>query len=182
MSCGANNKTVRLTVFDIVAFGLLGAMMFAGDVLMEWAPNVHFVGVLLVATTVVYRAKALFPLYIYVFLSGLFGGFSTWWIPYLYIWTVLWGMAMLIPQRLPNKAAPFVYAAVCGLHGLLFGTLYAPMQALLFGLPWESVPAWIAAGLPFDAIHAVGNTVGGLLLIAPIIAVLRLARNVAYRQ
>ena len=55
MSCGANNKTVRLTVFEIVAFGLLGAMMFAGDVLMEWAPNVHFVGVLIVAATVVYR-------------------------------------------------------------------------------------------------------------------------------
>ncbi|MBQ3094459.1 MAG: hypothetical protein IJC52_04730 [Clostridia bacterium] len=180
MNYDAKNKSVRLTVFHIVMFGLLGAMMFAGDVLMEWLPNVHFVGILIVAATVVYRAKALFPLYIYVFLSGLFGGFSTWWIPYLYVWTVLWGMAMLIPQRLPNKAAPFVYAAVCGLHGLLFGTLCAPAQMLLFGLNVEGTLAWIAAGLPFDLIHAAGNAVGGLVLIAPMVTALTSAEKFAH--
>jgi energy-coupling factor transport system substrate-specific component len=109
---------------------------------------------------------------VYVFLSGLYAGFALWWIPYLYVWTVLWGTAMLLPKTMPKWLAPIVYAAVCGLHGLLFGVLYAPSQALLFGMNGKQTLAWIAAGLPFDMIHAVGNVVAGLL-ICPIILILR---------
>ena len=58
-----------------------------------------------------------------------------------------------------------VYAAVCALHGLAYGTLYAPWQALAFGLSWEGMLTWIAAGLPFDALHAAGNLAAGLLIL-----------------
>lgn len=167
---------MKLNVKDIAIFGMLGALMYASKVAMEWLPNVHLIGVFIVAMTVVYRRKALYPLYIFVFITGLFGGFGTWWIPYLYIWTVLWGMTMLLPKTISKAAAPFVYAGVCGLHGFLFGTLYAPAQALLFGLNFDAMLAWIVAGLPFDITHGISNLVCGML-ICPIIAVLRRARN-----
>lgn len=165
---------MKLTVKDIAVFGMLGALMYASKIAMDVLPNIHLIGVFVVAMTVVYRRKALYPLYIFVFITGLFAGFATWWIPYLYVWTVLWGIAMLLPRQMPKAVAPFVYAAVCGLHGFLYGTLYAPAQALLFGLSFDAMLAWIVAGLPFDITHGISNLVCGIL-ICPIIAVLRRA-------
>ncbi len=163
----------RLPSRELAVFALLAALMFASKKAMEFLPNIHLIGVFIVAATVVYRARALYPLYVYVFLDGLVAGFGTWWVPYLYIWAVLWGAVMLLPRRLPKLAAPFVYAAVCGLHGLLFGVLYAPSQALFFGLSFKATVAWIVAGLPFDAIHAVSNFIGGMFLIVPLITVMQ---------
>ena len=73
--------------------------MYASKMIMEVAPNVHLLGVFTIAFTVVYRKKALYPIYIYVLLNGTFCGFATWWIPYLYLWAVLWGATMLLPKR-----------------------------------------------------------------------------------
>ncbi len=162
---------MKPTVREIAIFGVLGALMFISDLAMEWLPNIHLIGMFLIAATVVYRQKALYPLYVYVMLTGLFAGFALWWVPYLYVWTVLWGAVMLLPKQMPKWLAPIVYMAVCGLHGLSFGVLYAPSQALLFGLNIKQMLAWIVAGLPFDVIHGVGNLIGGLL-ICPLIAIL----------
>ncbi len=167
---------MKPNVKEVAVFGMLGALMYASKMMMEILPNIHLIGVLIVAMTVVYRKKALYPLYIFVFITGLFSGFATWWLPYLYIWTVLWAMAMLIPKNLPNKISPIVYMSVCALHGLLYGTLYAPAQALIFGLDFKAILTWIAAGLPWDGIHAVSNFVCGLLVV-PIITVLRQAEK-----
>lgn len=164
---------MKTTAKDIAVFGMLAALMFASKKAMESLPNIHLVGVFTVALTVIYRRKALYPLYTYVLLEGLFGGFGAWWIPYLYVWTALWGAVMLLPRSLPEKAKPFVYGGVCGLHGILFGVLYAPAQAILFGFSLKTTLAWIAAGFPFDCIHGASNLVLGTLLTVPLIRVIR---------
>ena len=132
---------------------------------MEAIPNVHLLGMFTMLLTVVYRARALYPIYTYVLLNGLMAGFSPWWLPYLYIWAVLWGVTMLLPRNMPGKVAAVVYPLVCALHGLAFGTLYAPAQALMFGLDFNGMVAWILAGLPFDLVHAAGNLCAGLLIL-----------------
>lgn len=169
---------MKLKVRDIAIFGMLGALMYASKVIMDVLPNIHLIGTFIVAMTVVYRRKALYPLYIFVLLTGLLNGFGTWWIPYLYIWTVLWGMTMLIPKKIPEKAKPIVYSAVCSLHGFLYGVLYAPAQALLFGLDFEATLTWIATGIPFDITHGISNFICGLL-ICPIISILSKAEKYA---
>lgn len=163
---------MKPTVKETVIFGMLGALMYASKFLMEAFPNIHLLGVFVIAITVVYRKKALYPIYIYVFLNGLFAGFNMWWVPYLYIWTILWGATMLLPKNMPTKIKPIVYMILCALHGFLFGILYAPAQAIMFGLNFEGTLAWIAAGLPFDMIHGISNFFCGLLIM-PIIAVLK---------
>lgn len=163
---------MKLTLKETAVLAILSALMFTSKVIMEFLPNIHLLGTLIVAITVVFRAKALFPIYTYVFINGLVAGFATWWVPYLYIWTVLWGATMLLPRNMPTKIKPIVYMAVCSLHGFLFGTLYAPMQALFFGLDFKGTIAWIIAGLPFDLVHGVSNLLCGLL-ICPIILVLK---------
>lgn len=150
--------------------------MYASKILMEFAPNIHLLGTFIVAFTVVYRKKALYPIYIYVLLIGMFNGFATWWIPYLYLWTVLWGVVMLLPTKISPKIQPLVYMAVCAAHGFLYGTLYAPAQALLYGLSFKGMIAWIIAGFPFDCIHGVSNFFCGILIV-PIIKTLRFAEH-----
>lgn len=168
---------MKLTARETAVFGMLGALMYASKALMEVAPNVHLLGVFTIAITVVYRKKALYPIYTYILLMGLFGGFATWWIPHLYLWTILWGVTMLLPQNMPKKVRPIVYMIVNAGHGFLYGTLYAPAQAVLFGLNFEKMIAWIVAGLPWDFVHGVSNFICGLLIV-PIITVLqRLERS-----
>jgi hypothetical protein len=144
---------------------MLGALMFCSKIIMEALPNIHLLGMFTVVYTVVFRRKALIPIYIYVFLNGLFAGFSAWWVPYLYVWTLLWGATMLIPRRLPKKALAVIYSAICCLHGLCFGILYAPVQALMYGFDFNQTLVWIAAGFTFDIIHGIGNLVAGLLIM-----------------
>ena len=167
---------MKINIKEIAVFGMLGAMMFASKIMMEFLPNVHLLGVFTIAFTVVYRQKALYPIYIYVILNGVFAGFNVWWVPYLYIWTILWGAAMLLPKSLPKKSKPFVYMGLCGLHGFLYGVLYAPAQALFFGLSFDATIAWIVSGLPFDLVHGISNIVCGVL-ICPIIMLLRKAEK-----
>lgn len=168
----------KLTIRQMTVFSMLGALMYASKVIMEFLPNVHLLGVFVIAYTVVYRKKALYPIYIFVFLTGLFAGFAVWWIPYLYIWTVLWGAVMLLPKNIPSKLKPIVYMLVCSAHGFLYGTLYAPAQAILFGLDFKGMIAWIAAGLPWDCIHGVSNFFCGILIV-PIVSAINLARRVS---
>lgn len=167
---------MKLNAKEIAVFGMLGALMYASKLVLEILPNVHLLGVFTVAITIVYRKKALYPIYIYVFLNGFFSGFATWWIPYLYIWTILWGAVMLLPQNMPKKIQPFVYMAVCAAHGFLFGTLYAPAQALLFGLNFKGMIAWIIAGLPWDMVHGLSNFFCGILIM-PIASAIRIAER-----
>ena len=172
---------MKLTTKEIALFGMLGAIMYASKFIMEVIPNVHLLGVFTVAFTVVYRKKALYPIYIFVILTGIFSGFASWWVPYLYIWTVLWGAVMLLPREMPKKVQPVVYMAVCSAHGFLYGTLYAPVQAILFGLSFKRMIAWIIAGLPWDCIHGISNFFCGMLIV-PIILTLRLAEGNAAKS
>lgn len=167
---------MKPTTREITIFAMLGAVMYASKLLMEVAPNIHLLGVFTIAFTVVYRKKALYPIYIYVILNGIFSGFAAWWVPYLYVWTVLWGVVMLLPEQLPKKLRPLIYMTVCAVHGFLFGTLYAPAQAILFGMSFQGMISWIIAGLPFDLIHGVSNFFCGILIV-PVISALRLAER-----
>lgn len=167
---------MKLTIREMTIFSMLGAIMYASKMIMEIAPNIHLLGAFTVAFTVVYRKKALYPIYIFVFLIGLFNGFNAWWLPYLYIWTVLWATVMLLPKKLPKMWQPIIYMLVSAAHGFLYGTLYAPAQAVMFGLNFEGTIAWIIAGLPWDMIHGVSNFFCGILIV-PIISVLRVAEK-----
>ena len=163
----------RLDLRHLVIFAMLGTLMFASKQVMEVLPNVHMLGMLTMVYTLVYRKLALIPIYLFIFLEGIYAGFALWWIPYLYLWAVLWGVTMLLPKRMPPAVQVPVYMVVCALHGLCYGLLYAPYQCYAFmGGDWSKVPAWIALGLPWDLTHALGNLAMGVLIV-PLTTLLR---------
>ncbi len=150
---------------DLIVFAMLGVIMFISKYITELLPNIHFIGMLTMVYTINYRKKALIPIYVFVFLIGLFNGFTTWWLPYLYIWTILWAITMLLPKKMSKRVAIPVYTVICALHGLSYGILYAPTQAIIFGLDFRGMIAWIASGFYFDILHAIGNFALGFLII-----------------
>ena len=161
------NKSIRRisNARELCIFAMLGSIMYISKMVMEALPNIHLLGVLTIVYTLVYRKRALIPIYIYVMMNGLFAGFNMWWLPYLYIWTILWGIVMLLPRNMPRKISIPLYAVICGIHGFAFGALYAPAQALMYGFSLEQTVAWIVAGLPFDLIHGVSNMATGLIIV-----------------
>ena len=161
---------MKLKVKEVALFSVLGTILFISKVIMEAFPNIHLLATLIVVYTLVFRVKALVPIYIYVFLNGVFAGFAPWWIPYLYIWTVLWAATLLVPKKLPLKLKVLISVGISFLHGLLFGTLYAPAQAIMYGLNFKATIAWIIAGLPFDLIHGVSNLICGVLILPIVVA------------
>ena len=155
----------RRRVRDLALFSMLGTLMFVSKLLLEVLPNIHLLGMLTMVYTVVFRKRALIPIYIYVMLNGVYAGFSPWWVPYTYIWTVLWEITMLIPENISPKIACVLYPLICGLHGLAFGVLYAPAQAIMFGYDFRQMLAWIATGIGFDVLHTAGNLAAGTLVL-----------------
>lgn len=162
----------KLTTREITVFAMLGGLMYLSKMMMEWIPNVHLLAVFIVVFTAVYRKKALVIIYTYVFIVGATNGFSPWWYPYLYTWTVLWGLAMLVPIGWSKKVRTVMYMLVCGLHGLAYGTLCAPINALMFGLDFNGMIAWIIAGIPFDITHGVSNFCTAIIVM-PLVNVVK---------
>lgn len=146
---------MKLSTKELVIFALDAAIMYASKVIMSALPNIHLLAFFIIIFSIVYRKKALYIVYGYVFLEGLMSGFALWWIPYLYIWTILW----IIAIHLPKKPNPILCSILGFCHGMAFGTLYAPAQAILFGLSFDEMIAWIIVGLPWDLTHGISNTV-----------------------
>jgi len=163
----------RMATLDITVFAVLGAIMFLSKIALQWIPNVHLLGMFIATITLTYGVKALIPIYVFVLLDGIVQGFSTWWIPNLYIWLPLWASFMIVRRfQVPQKIQVPLYMALCALHGLSFGALFAPVHALFFRLSFQGMVAWIMAGLPFDVIHAIGNAAAASLIV-PMTVLLR---------
>ena len=167
---------MKLSIRETAIFGVIASLMYASKVIMEFLPNIHLIGTFVIALTVTYRKKALYPIYTFVGICGLFSGFATWWIPYLYIWLILWAVVMVLPRNINPKIKPVIYMSICAMHGFLYGILYAPVHIIIYRLSFRGAIAWVVAGLPWDFVHGVGNFFCGTL-ICPVIRALRLGEN-----
>lgn len=154
-------------VFNILVFTLLGTLLYVLKLVMEPFPNIHLTTMLIMVFTIAFGIKALFPIYIFVAISGIqavASGTILWWPAYTYIWLFPFIITLLVPKKLNKKFLIPIYMVVCGLHGFMFGILYSPMQALLFGMNFKATVSWIISGIPFDLIHGVSNIVVGSIV------------------
>jgi len=154
-----------LTLREAALFSMFGAIMFGFKYFMEFLPSVHPLALFIVALTLVYRSKALYPLYVFVLLNGVREGFAAWWVPYLYIFLPLWVAGMLVPRSLPRKYAMPILMLACALQGLAFGAMFAPVWALYAKLSLRATLDWIIVGLSFDIPHAISNFAFGALIL-----------------
>ncbi len=155
-------KASKLTIREVVLFGVLGALTFALKMCMALLPNIEPVSLLVIVFSVVFGWKALYPTYLYVVMEILYWGIGTWNMNYLYIWGILAVVALLL-----RKADhPLVWAMVSGIYGLAFGLLCSPVDIAMGGLSF-AITKW-ASGIPFDIAHCIGNFFIALILFKPL--------------
>ena len=168
-------ETRKLSGRETVTFALLGAVMFVLKMVMAGLPNIEPVSLLLIAYTLTFGKKALWPLYTYVALEFLVWGVGLWNINYVYVWALLFAVAWIFR----HMQSPLGWAVLSGGFGLLFGLLCAPVYWVTGG--WGAAVSWWVSGIPFDLLHCVGNFVGTLLLLRPCCAVLERLKKQLFR-
>ena len=165
------SHTYARTLYTVLG-ALFGALLFVSQILAAPLPNIELVSLFILVWTRVYRFGALPGIGVIILLEGLVYGFGIWWVSYLYIWFILWGLVMLIPREksVSPLAAALGWAILNGVFGLAFGALTA-IPWLFRGGP-SAAFAYILSGIPFDITHGVANFVLALLLAVPMIRLL----------
>ena len=153
---------MKLKVRELVLLSLLAALLLVVQVALALLPNIEVVSLLIIIYTLFFKKKTLYVIYLFVLLEGLVYGFGIWWIMYLYVWTILWGIAMLMQK----EKSPIIWAFISGFFGLAFGTLCSVPYFIIGGV--SAGLASIVSGLMFDVTHGIGNFVIILVLFRPL--------------
>ena len=151
----------KLTVRQIVLFGMLGALIFAAKYVMAFLPNIEPVSLMVMLCAVVFGRKAAYPIALYVVMEFLFYGLGLWNINYLYIWAIL----AIAAGQMRNVRGALPWAILSGTFGLLFGALCAPVDVVIGGFGYAAAK-WVS-GIPFDVAHCVGNFAIALVMFVP---------------
>ena len=160
--CTPLDKGKALTIREVVLFGVLGALTFALQIVMAPLPNIEPVSLLVMLFAAVFGLKSLYAVYVFVMMEVLFHGIGLWNINYLYIWTVLAVLALM----LRNMESPLAWALLSGAFGLCFGALCGIVDVFIGGFSY-AVAKWIS-GIPFDLLHCAGNFCIALVLWKPL--------------
>ena len=155
-------KNSKLSIREIALFGVLAALTFGAKMVMSGLPNIEPVSLMIMIFAVVFGAKGLYPMYVYVLMEFLFFGFGLWNINYFYIWAMLAVAAVF----LKDMRHPLAWAILSGTFGLLFGALCGIVDVFIGGFGY-AVTKWVS-GIPFDVAHCAGNFVIALVLFAPL--------------
>lgn len=168
-------RKLRLALYEIALFGILGGMTFVAKMVMAGFANIEPVSLMVMLFAVTFGKKAVFPIYVYVLLEYVLFGFGLWSVYYLYIWLVL----ALAAWLLRGMTHPLGWAILSGLFGLSFGALCAPVDLLVGG--WSYAVAQWVSGIPFDIAHCLGNFAMVLLLFVPLRGALERLRGARRR-
>ena len=151
-----------LTTGDVALFGILGGLTFAAKVVMMGLPNIEPVSLMVMLFGVCFGKKAVYPIYVYVFLEFILNGIHLWSINYLYVWILLSATAWFLREM----KHPLSWALLSGGFGLLFGLLCTPVYLATGGLAFAV--SWWISGIPFDLLHCGGNLGLALVMFVPL--------------
>ena len=111
---GMANMGKQMNVRHLTLFAVLGAMMFAGKMVMAHIPNVEPVSLLVMLLAVCCGWQGLYAVAVYVLLEILVWGANMWALSYLYVWTLLFVAARLL-RKMESAVSWAVLAGAFGL-------------------------------------------------------------------
>ena len=147
----------------LALLGLLTAVLLGSQVALAALPNVELVSLLVILYSLLLGRQVFLILYGFILLEGCLYGFGLWWISYLYVWSILAGIVLVLWQP---KAPALFWAILSGFFGLSFGALCA-LPDLVTGGPAAALSYWLS-GLGFDLVHCAGNFFTCLVLFRPL--------------
>ncbi len=162
MVTNLKSRTRLLKLVELLILVFMGVLMYVSQVIMATLPNVELVSFLIIIIARRFGIKSLISVYVFVPLELLTYGFHIWSLNYLYVWTVL-ALVVVLLRKIDNV---ILYTVVSGIFGILFGTLcsipYFVMGGASMGI------AYIISGISFDIPHCIGNAVLMVILYIPI--------------
>lgn len=157
------NRNQRSQARTISVLALCTALVFGLQVALAAIPNGETVTLLFILYTLYFRSKTLYIIYTFAVLEGLTYGFSVWWIVYLYIWTILWALVMVLGRR---ERSVWFWSILAACYGLSFGVLCSLPDFVVGGFPL-AFTKWVS-GIPFDLAHGVFNFAIVFILFKPL--------------
>lgn len=160
---GSKKRVIATKELVILAF--LGAILLVSQIALAPLPNIEIVSLLIYIYTQIYGRKAFLSIYTFVLLEGCIYGFGTWWLGYLYVWSILALIVLLIKDEQLKSSLPFS-CVILGAYGLSYGFLFAIPYFFILGI--NGGMAYWVSGIPFDLLHFAGNITVTLVLYKPL--------------
>ena len=120
---------MKLQTRQIVLAGLMGALLMVLKEALAPVPGVEPVSLLVILYALCLPAAAPWAIAVFVVLEFILYGFGLWSWMYLYIWFILYGIALLL-HRMDSALG---WALVSGAYGLAFGALCTPVYFITQG-------------------------------------------------
>ncbi len=159
---------------SVTVTALMSAILFAVQVVLSGLPNMEAVSLLVILFTIVFPKNIWGALAVFCLLEGVFYGFGTWWLMYLYVWPLL----AVVTYILRKNDSPMLWAVVSGAFGLFFGFLCSIPYLFIGG--FSMMLSWWVSGIPFDIVHCISNAAVTIILFKPIkSALLRISRQLS---
>lgn len=159
---------------EICLYGILGALTFISKFMLSSLPNIEITSLLLIVYTITFGKHTIYPLTAYILMEFTLYGFGIWSIGYLYIWSVL-VLVTLILYNITHTTNVFLWAIISGIFGFLFGTLYIPLYIVIGDI--TTAIAWWVSGIPYDIIHGISNFILCLILFKPLMKLFLTVQN-----
>ena len=105
----------------LALLGILTAVLLGGQVALAALPNVEIVSLLVILYALLLGRQAFLVVYAFVLLEGCLYGFGLWWVSYLYVWSILAGIALVLRRM---EAPALFWAVVSGFFGLGFDLVH----------------------------------------------------------
>ena len=157
---------MKIKTNEICLYSILGVLVFSLKFIMSFLPNIEPVSLLLIAYTIVFGIKAIYPMIIYVLLEVVIYGCGFWSIAYIYIWPILLFNTFMTLQITNKSMNVLLWSLISAIFGLLFGALYIPLYAVSGGVTFAIT--WWVSGVSFDIVHCISNFILCMVLFKPI--------------
>lgn len=158
--------SAKIKVRDYAILAVCAAVLLVVQVGLAFLPNIELVSLLIMIYAKSFGKKVFWIIYVFVFLEGIIYGFGIWWINYLYVWSILAGVVLLLKKQ----ESIWIWALVAGFFGLLFGSFCAIPYFFAGGMG-AGFAYWVS-GIPYDILHCIGNIVVCIALYRPISRIL----------
>ncbi|MEK4152893.1 ECF transporter S component [Carnobacterium sp. FSL E2-0243] len=164
-----DNNTIssRFTVRRIAFLALMVALCQVSRMIFQFLPNVQPVTVILILLTLHLGIwDGIFVATLSILTSNLMLGMGVWTIAQIVSFVMIVLLTGLVIRPYIHKIPFLVMVFYCGLMGFFYGFIISLVQAPFFGI--QAFWPYFLAGVPFDAMHAIGNS-GFYFILAPIL-------------
>lgn len=157
----------RSHVQHIALLGMLTTLCYVSRLLFQFLPNVQPVTVMILLITLVLGTRdGLIVATLSILISNLNLGMGVWTIAQISSFAVVVLATGFFIRPNQNRISFPLMTLYAGLIGYIYGFVISAVQAPFFGI--QSFWAYYLAGIPFDTMHALGNS-GFYIVLAPVL-------------